>query len=119
MVNNPAFKPDRNQMSDYRHMVVTTEDEILSESVSDFATENVKNLVFLKAMRWLGTSFAIKYSTPMQSYCSQLNGICHHQHQLPHILLEVDSNFSEASRPELPPRDTQSLSPDCFHFLCP
>jgi hypothetical protein len=44
-------------MSDSRHMVVTTEDEILSESVSDFTTDIVKNLVLLKAIRWLDTSY--------------------------------------------------------------
>jgi hypothetical protein len=57
LVNNPAFKPDRNQMSDSRHMVITTEDEILIESVSDFTTDIVKNLVLLKAIRWLDTSY--------------------------------------------------------------
>ncbi len=109
-------------MSDSRHMVVTTEDEILSESVSDFTTENVKNLVLLKAIRWLGTSFCNKilYSNAIILlsavwYLSSPTSAC----TVPHILLEVDSNLSEASRPELPPRDTQSLSPDCFHFLCP
>jgi len=41
-------------------MVITTEDEILIESVSDFTTDIVKNLVLLKAIRWLDTSYLQK-----------------------------------------------------------